>query len=104
MTTARCFCKFCRSTGVHAQRKSFRLGMEWRMQGFDASQPFVLLDDAREGMAAATARLFTRPRGVISASSPDPVANALEQLRLAIALGRTEIGRETCRERGWKYV
>src|SRR3546814_5220342 len=66
--------------------------MEWRMQGFDASQPFVLLDDAREGMTAAPARLFTRPRGVISASSPDQVENALEQLRLAIALGRTAAG------------
>ncbi len=61
------------------------------MQAIDASQPFVLLDDARE-TGAAGARLFTRLRGVITAHSIDQVKGAFEQLRLAISLGRTAAG------------
>jgi para-aminobenzoate synthetase/4-amino-4-deoxychorismate lyase len=61
------------------------------MQGFDTSQPFVLLDDARQA-GGSHARLFTRPRGVVTAYAPDQVEAALEQLRLAIALGRTAAG------------
>lgn len=61
------------------------------MQGLDVSQPFVLLDDAR-ATGAADARLFTRPRAIISAHSFDQVKPALEQLRLAASRGRTAAG------------
>lgn len=61
------------------------------MQGIDISRPFVLVDDARVS-GAAGARLFTRPRGIISADTLDQVKSAFEQLRLASALGRTAAG------------
>ena len=61
------------------------------MQGLDGSRPFVLLDDARAG-GAGVSRLFTHPRGVITAHMIDQVPAALEQLRLAAALGRTAAG------------
>ena len=43
--------------------------------------PFVLLDDARDGGAAA--RLYTAPVGIVTAYTPQEVAPALERLRQA---------------------
>ncbi|MET4896828.1 aminodeoxychorismate synthase component I [Sphingomonadaceae bacterium jetA1] len=43
--------------------------------------PFVLLDDARDGGAAA--RLYTAPVGIVTAHHPDAVAPALDRLRRA---------------------
>ncbi|MDQ1228757.1 aminodeoxychorismate synthase component I [Sphingomonas sp. SORGH_AS_0879] len=47
--------------------------------------PFVLLDDARDGGAAA--RLYTAPVGIVVAHAPLEVAPALEKLRQARAQG-----------------
>ena len=43
--------------------------------------PFVLLDDARDGGAAA--RLYTAPVGIVAAYTPQEVVPALERLRQA---------------------
>ena len=43
--------------------------------------PFVLLDDARDGGAAA--RLYTAPVGIVAACTPQEVVPALERLRQA---------------------
>ena len=47
--------------------------------------PFVLLDDARDGGAAA--RLYTAPVGTVVAHTPEEVAPALDRLRQARARG-----------------
>ncbi|WP_440978902.1 aminodeoxychorismate synthase component I [Sphingomonas pseudosanguinis] len=47
--------------------------------------PFVLLDDARDGGAAA--RLYTAPVGIVTAHAPEEVAPALDRLRQARARG-----------------
>ena len=54
------------------------------------SLPFVLLDDARPGGAAA--RLYRQPRRVITASTADAVPAALQALRAARAEGRHVAG------------
>ena len=48
------------------------------------SGPFALFDDARDG---GPARLFTRPREIVTAQAPDQVAPALEKLRRGLAAG-----------------
>ena len=44
--------------------------------------PFVLLDDARDGGAAA--RLYTRPVGIVTAHRADKVPAALDALLSAL--------------------
>jgi para-aminobenzoate synthetase/4-amino-4-deoxychorismate lyase len=52
----------------------------------DRGQPFVLLDDMRDG-GEARSRLYTRPVEIVSATWPGEVAPALERLRAARAEG-----------------
>ena len=47
--------------------------------------PFVLLDDARDGGAAA--RLYTAPVGIVAAYTPQEAVPALERLRRAACGG-----------------
>ncbi|PTQ07800.1 aminodeoxychorismate synthase, component I [Sphingomonas oleivorans] len=54
-------------------------------------RPFVLLDDARV-TAAAPARLFVDPAGIVVARAPGEVAPALERLRETIRGGRHAAG------------
>ncbi|MBN3557707.1 aminodeoxychorismate synthase component I [Sphingomonas yabuuchiae] len=52
--------------------------------------PFVLLDDARDGGAAA--RLYTRPVGIVTAHRADEVPAALDALRTARERGLEAVG------------
>ncbi len=56
---------------------------------FDATRPFVLLDDARPG---GTARLYHRPHRIVRADTVDAVRPALNELAEIVAAGQAVAG------------
>ena len=58
----------------------------------DGHSPFVLLDDARDGDAAAPARLLTQPTAILSATDPADMSSAIDVLKHWVAQGRHVAG------------